>query len=526
MQLSTKLGIGGGALFVMSIVVGWIAFPIMLKSQVKGAIALKEGSDMRALWAKFPLPLDFKVYLFNITNPAGIESGEKPIVREIGPYFYDEYKEKLNLEDRESDDTVEYSQRATWFFNPSKSNGLTGDEELVYPHVLILGMAMTAARDKPGMMGLLGKAVDSIFKKPDSIFIKVKARDILFDGLPIDCTVKDFAGTAVCKLLKEQGNDLQVDGDNRYRFSLFGHKNGTVARERMRVFRGIKSAMDVGRVVEWNNEPALTVWPEDRCNEYNGTDSTIFHPFFKKEDDVVSFAPDLCRSIGARYERPSHYKGLSTNRYTANLGDMSTDPHLQCFCPTPETCLKKGLFDLTKCVNAPIIASLPHFYLTDESYLETVQGLQPVQEDHEIFIDFEPLTGSPVSARKRLQFNMFVYPVEKFRLMKTFASALLPLFWVEEGIALNDDFVKQLKAAFKMISLVGYIKWSMMSLGLGLAGAAGGLYFKRRQTDNKLTINTITPQMASTKNSGEEKKWPLNINTLQAATVPASLDRN
>ncbi len=29
---------------------------------------------------------------------------------------------------------------------------------------------------------------------------------------------------------------------------------------------------------------------------------------------------------------------------------MSTEPDLKCFCPTNTTCLKKGAFDLTKCI--------------------------------------------------------------------------------------------------------------------------------------------------------------------------------
>lgn len=49
-----------------------------------------------------------------------------------------------------------------------------------------------------------------------------KAKDILFDGLPVDCTVKDFAGSAVCNVLKTEAKDLIKDGEDRYKFSLFG----------------------------------------------------------------------------------------------------------------------------------------------------------------------------------------------------------------------------------------------------------------------------------------------------------------
>lgn len=72
------------------------------------------------------------------------------------------------------------------------------------------------------VLNLKDKAVNSIFKNPDSVFVKVRAMDMMFDGLPIDCTVTDFAGGAVCGMLKDNADDLQKDGENRYRFSFLG----------------------------------------------------------------------------------------------------------------------------------------------------------------------------------------------------------------------------------------------------------------------------------------------------------------
>nr|UEN71286.1 sensory neuron membrane protein 1 [Gregopimpla kuwanae] len=527
MELPMKLGVGGGSLFFLGVTIGFIAFPPLLKSQVNAAVKLKPKAEMREMWEKLPFPLDFKIYLFNVTNPAGIKKGDKPIVHEVGPFFYDEWKEKIDTEDREEDDTVEYSQRTTWIFNPSKSNGLTGNEVLTFPHILMLGIIMSTMRDKPNLINLAAKAVDSIFKKPDSVFIEATAHDILFGGLPIDCTVKDFAGSAVCSLLKESP-DLAPVGEDIYKFSLFGHKNGTVNNDRIRVKRGIKNVKEVGEVITFKGEPQLSTWPEgSKCNEFNGTDSTIFHPFLFQDEDVVSFAPDLCRSMGARWDGThSSVGGIPANHYTAELGDMSTDPELKCFCPTEDTCLKKGLFDLFACVGAPVVASLPHFYMVDESYLEQVIGLQPTKDKHQLDIDFEPMTGTPMSARKRLQFNMFVFPIEKVKTMKTFPTALFPLFWVEEGVTLGDDILDQLRMVFKMLKMVGVMKWSMMVMGMGLGGAGAGLQYKRRQGAQKLEITKVSPQSESRTDSGQQKKWPLNVQALQAAQVPPNLDRN
>lgn len=69
-------------------------------------------------------------------------------------------------------------------------------------------------------------------------------------------------------------------------------------------------------------------------------------------------------------------------------------------------------------------------------------------------MDFEPMTATPLRAHKRLQFNMFIQPVAKFKLMKNFPKALLPLFWVEEGILLPDEFVDKVKVVFKVMTVV------------------------------------------------------------------------
>lgn len=72
-----------------------------------------------------------------------------------------------------------------------------------------------------------GKAVDSIFKKPDNIFMRAKVKDILFDGFTIDCAVTDFAGSAVCGEINARYEELRLKlvDKNVYSFSLFGPVN-------------------------------------------------------------------------------------------------------------------------------------------------------------------------------------------------------------------------------------------------------------------------------------------------------------
>ncbi|XP_066583077.1 sensory neuron membrane protein 1-like isoform X2 [Prorops nasuta] len=530
LPLHTKLAIGGICSFVFGIGFGWMAFPKILRSQIKKQIALKPGAEIRDMWSVVPFPLDFKVHLFNVTNADEVQNnGAIPIVNEVGPFFYDEYKEKVDLIDREEDDSVIYKQRVTWVFNKEKSGpGLTEDTEIVFPHMMMLAIIMATVKEKPSALGIVGKGLNSIFHNPPSLFMKMKVGELLFTGLPVDCEVSDFGGSAICSVLKEEATDLIEERENFYRFSLFGAKNHTIQPDTLRVLRGTKNYKDVGRVIEWREKPEMQMWAGPPCNQYNGTDTTIFPPLMGPEDDIVSFGAEICRSLSAKFQQHTVTKGVKTLRYTAELGDPSTDPDLKCFCDTPDTCLTEGLYDLRQCVGAPIIGTLPHFYLTDKKYLKLVKGLNPDPEKHAIVMDFEPMTATPINGRKRLQFNMMIGPVDKVKLAKNLPNCLLPLFWVEEGILLGDEYVNKVKIVYKALMAVAIMKWLNVLGGLGMCGASGYLYYKNRGKESKLDITKVSPQNSNRIGSGgEEKKWQqMNISTIQAATVPPNLDRD
>lgn len=72
-------------------------------------------------------------------------------------------------------------------------------------------------------------------------------------------------------------------------------------------------------------------------------------PFAHFESILLNEHSVTYRSIGAEYKESIVYKGIHSFSYSAGFGDMSTDPELKCFCTTPDTCMKKGVHDLTRC---------------------------------------------------------------------------------------------------------------------------------------------------------------------------------
>lgn len=70
--------------------------------------------------------------------------------------------------------------------------------------------------------------------------------------------------------------------------------NGTEGKK-FQALRGTKNFGNVGKIVQYNDEETMDVWPSEECNIIKGTDGTVFPPFLKKEQGLVSFAPNLCR---------------------------------------------------------------------------------------------------------------------------------------------------------------------------------------------------------------------------------------
>lgn len=356
-----------------------------------------------------------------------------------------EWKEKFELEDNDNDDTLTYHFKSTYFFRPEKSGpGLTGDEMITMPHPVILSMVLGTNVERAAILPIVNNAVNAIFHEPKDIFTTSRAMDLLFDGISIDCSSQHVAAVGACNVMDTQAKSIRRINETTLAFSLFRSVNlpytfiymlvasgsrtdisflqgnntdlGTV-----KVNRGSIDHRRVGQVISFNGQEELDYWPEEDeandCNQFYGTDSTIFPPLIQRHTKLAGYDRNICRSMFVDYRRPSKYSGISTSRYGINFSHPSNTKACYCRHP-PDDCPAYGTFDLYHCMHAPFVGSLPHFFDADPKLVENIaEGINPNADRHGVFIEVDPVIHVFHIPNNQLRAEFFGFCIYRSRVL-------------------------------------------------------------------------------------------------------------
>ncbi|XP_026500665.1 sensory neuron membrane protein 2-like [Vanessa tameamea] len=448
----------GLVLVGVSCYLGFGLVPNIVDDIIRSEVQLINDTEQMNRFEEVPFALTFNVRVFNITNPDQVLQGGVPVVKEIGPYVYT--SRQLRVIEEMNEDNITYRRMDLMEFDEQASYPYTTDDRLTIVNVPYHGILQTAERMFPNLMGAMAAALNGIFGENNGPIMTVRVGDLLFDGIPI-CKNPGIIGGIACMQIRSLAanvRNIEEKDDGSLEFTLLRYKNENPSHQYV-VNRGTVDALKLGIISSYNGSAYLGNWNQDTeaeefetnvCNKIRGTDSGVFPPFVNRSESIYALNMDICRSVELRYEGDTSYEGIPAARFAAN--EWLLDNNEGCYCLNTTTgitaengCLLHGAMELYSCVGAFLVLTYPHFLFADFRYRNGIIGVSPSEDEHKIFVELEPRTGTVVRGMKRAQFNIFMRQITSIPATQNLRTTLTPLVWVEEGMSLPDEYVDMLK---------------------------------------------------------------------------------
>ncbi|XP_072046295.1 scavenger receptor class B member 1-like isoform X2 [Amphiura filiformis] len=449
-----------------------IVYDKILEVIVYDMMHLTPSSMIYPEWAEPSIPLTSKFYFWEVTNPDEVFNGGKPALIEKGPYAYDLFLRRDNISNNDNG-TISSIPVYTYVFNREKSIGPDTDR------FLGVNMPMTSTaymmRDAPR------------FIRESMSVVLEELNETMF----IDLSVADLLWGYDEPLFKMIHDLFPIEGvDEQFGF-LLGY-NGTDMNGLFTVYDGKDDVSMLNRIDNWKGKTTVDFWFTDEANMMNGTDGMMWHPFIKKDENVLDlFHPDFCRTMPYVYEEDETFKGIPMRRYALApyaYANGTTYPPNEGFCKD-DTCAPNGIQRMDPCrFGSPMGMSNPHFLYADPSLSEQIIGLNPDEEKHKNYFLLEPYMGMPYVMRQRLQINMFLRDVQGIKQMGDVRTMYIPAIWFAQEVDVPDNVIKSYELGFQVTALIVEIMKYIMIVGGALMVLAGTTitivkYYRRTQAN-------------------------------------------
>jgi scavenger receptor class B, member 1 len=449
---------------------------------VSQTLQIKNNSEIYFEWKKATAPLYMNIYIFNWTNPEDIRNlTTKPIFEQLGPYRFQEIRDKSRIKFANNRTSVIYRKLNTYVFIAEGSNG-TLDDIISLPNSIALS---AGAKSKTlssfvrfGMASTL-----NLYKTELNIVRKV--REMLYDGYEEPLTKFEFIFGAEKSVYDKAG----------YLYK----KNATdEASAEYEIYTGVNDMSNFGEIKTLNN---LSEFPyhKDECKKLKGSPGEFFPPAATPDYQLNLFLPEMCRSLAYDYEKDVEFRGMKGHKY--RLGERAVDngsKYQENLCFDKVYDLPSGVIDSSFCnFGSPLYASYPHFYKADLSFTEAVVGLEPTKELHESFTTLEPITGVILESTIRLQTNILLRPYESVSLFRGTPTVMLPVFYTEYQYVLDEGILENLRVTLFVYNLSHYLGVVLVFLGIVLILARSMLNscIYRKKSDCEKELKEMKPLM-------------------------------
>ena len=92
--------------------------------------------------------------------------------------------------------------------------------------------------------------------------------------------------------------------------------------------------------------------------------------------------------------------------------------------------------------------------------------MHPNKEEHESFVDINPLTGIILRGAKRFQINTYVRKLDDFVETGDIRTMVFPVMYLNESVLIDKETANQLKSVINTTLVVTNIPYIIMALGV------------------------------------------------------------
>ncbi|XP_059482804.1 scavenger receptor class B member 1-like [Neocloeon triangulifer] len=403
----------------------------LIDNMISQKLVIERDTHVYDVWVKPPVKPVVNVYLFNYTNIPQFAAGkEKLKIQEVGPYAYRLSFEKVRVLFK-TNNTISFQEKKNYQFDPDLSNGTLSDVITVPNIALLSAVARVVGKNVFYQMPLVtlvgGLNVEA--------FQQLKVQELLWG---YEDPLYDMARPI-----------LNLVDDVPDKLGLLVGKNGT-GEERFTIFTGMSDINQLGVIAEFRDKKKLNIWKSDECNRIDGSEGSMFPPpQVAAGKRLFVFLPQLCRRMPFDAKKHMITNGMPAVRYAPPADVFSADnPDNACYCVKGK-CPPSGVFDVGPCAfDGPLLASFPHFFQGDPALLEQYEGLNPIAEKHQFYIDIHDRFGVPLGGKSRLQISIIAKNAKYFPSMKMFKKdMILPMSWFEVSV---DDLPPEVKSDLKL----------------------------------------------------------------------------
>ncbi|XP_067620772.1 scavenger receptor class B member 1 isoform X2 [Eurosta solidaginis] len=422
----------------------------------KWKLTMAEDGEIFNLWAKPPVDLYIKIYLFNITNAEAFLAGREKInVQQVGPYVYKEIMTHENITFN-TNNTMSTRPSHPLVWQEHMSEGNKEDDQVVMLNIAMLAISHLTAK-KPYLVRL---ALQGLFATSQSKpIIRMTAKEFMF-GYETSLTTLGNTFLPNWIYFEKVGLiDRMYDFDTDYETFYTGATNPAIS----------------GLYATYRGSTNLPQWDGEHCSNIElASDGTKFKSFIQPNETIKFFRKSMCRPINLhRTGEPQTYGSLTGYKYVFEENAFDNGVHNEantCFCRKGK-CQPQGLIDVTDCYYGfPISLSYPHFMHGDPGLLTNITGVEPDEEKFASAFVVQPHSGLPLSISAKVQINMHFDDMSAYRQVSRFSHLTVPMLWFD---IMMSELPESLDTRFNFylnilpyLDILGY--WGSLLLGIAL----------------------------------------------------------